>query len=342
MLIICSLFALGCGSDEPETHSGGLLPVSYGELDLSTPELAVNAFIGAFADGDFITAALIFHPATQQAMQQAMDDETFYDWVDGAGHSALVARLTAEIGGDHYIDAMRMFDLAMQSAATAGGLRFDLTKGASEIVTTVEDSRAALIDVTMRATGLTAIIEMGRSQAGDWRVRQIRYANGGMNEFPFSGNPALPNGPTELTSFDGWIQLLPADTPEATVATISRLVAKGDHLSIYLLLAAASQRQALLPLSALEQFGGVEHGFGPAALDERLDATGFPYDIDKIIEIQDGEPVTAAGATTATLIITTETMELEVRLLLDTTNRWRLRQIFPIGGSDAVMPFPIS
>jgi len=342
ILVICSLFALGCGSDKAETHSGGPLPVSYGELDLSTPELAVNAFIDAFADGDFVTTALIFHPATQHAMQQAMDDETFYDWIDGAGQGALAARLAAEIGGDHYIDALRMFSLAMQSAATAGGLRFDLTKGASEIVTTVQDSRAALVDVTMRATGVTATIEMGKSQAGDWRVRQIRYANGGMNEFPFSGDPPLPNGPTELTSFNEWHQLLPADTPEAAVETISRLVARGDHLSIYLMLAAASQRQALLPLSALEHFGGVEHGFGPAALDERLDATGFPYDIDKIAELQGGEPITAAGATTATIIIKTETMELEARLLLDTTDRWRLRQIFPIGGSDIVVPFPIS
>ncbi|MDG2219239.1 MAG: hypothetical protein P8L46_14475 [Acidimicrobiales bacterium] len=341
-LIICSVFSLGCGSAEPETHSGGLLPVSYAELDLSTPELAVNAFVDAFADGDFITVALIFHPATQQAMHQAMDDETFYDWVDGAGQGALVGRLTAELGGDHYIDALRMFDLAMQSGATAGGLRFDFTKGASEIVTTVEDSRAALLDVTMRATGLSATFEMARSQAGDWRVRQIRYANGGMNEFPFSGDPPLPNGPTELASFDKWYQLLPADTPAATVETIGRLVARGDHLSIYFLLAAVSQRQSLLPLKAFDHFGGVEHNFGPAALDERLDATGFPYDIDKIVEIQSGEPLTAAGATTATVIITTETMELEARLLRDTTNRWRLRQLFPVGASDAVVPFPIS
>ncbi len=341
MLAVCSLFALGCGSDGEKTHSGGLLPISYDELDLSTPELAVNVFVDAFADGDFISAALVFHPMTQDAMQRAMDDETFYDWVDGPGQEALVDRLTAELGGDHYLETLRMFDLAMQSAATAGGLRFDLTEGATEVVTTTEDSRAALVDVTMRATGLTATVELAK-QGDDWRIRQVRYTNGGMNDFPFSGDPAIASDVTELTSFDEWYQLLPANTPKATVETVGRLVAKGDHLSIYLLLSAASQRQALIPLNDLPHFGGVEHWLGPAALDERLDTTGFPYDLDKIVQLQGGEPITAAGATTAAVIITTETMELEARLLLDTSGRWRLKQVFPLGGSEVIVPFPIS
>jgi hypothetical protein len=341
VLVVCSLFALGCASEGEKTHSGGPLPISYEELDLSTPELAVEAFVGAFADGDFITAALIFHPITQEAMQRAMDEETFYDWVDGLGQEALVDRLTAELGGNHYLETLRMFDLAMQSAATAGGLRFDLTQGATELLTTTEDSRAALVDVTMRATGLTATVELAK-QGADWRVRQIRYPNGGMNDFPFSGDPPIASGVTELTSFDEWYGWLPANSPMATVETIGRLVAKGDHLSIYLLLSAASQRQSLIPLNDLPHFGGVEHWLGPAALDERLDTTGFPYDIDKIVQLQGGEPITAAGATTATVIITTETMELEARLLLDTTNRWRLKQVFPLGGSEVIVPFPIS
>ncbi len=342
MLVTCCLVALGCGSDGAGSHSGGLLPVSYAEMDLSTPELTVAVFVDAFADGDFLTAALLFHPTTQTAMHAALEDESFYEWVDGAGQSALVARLTAELSGDHYTETLRMFDLAMQSAATGGGLRFDFTQGATEINTTTQDTRAALVDVTMRATGVIAIFELSKSVGGDWRIRQIRYANGGLHEFPFSGDPPLASGPTELTEFDAWSDLLPADSPMATVETISRLVAKGDHFSVYLLLSAASQRQALLPLAALDQFGGVEHALGPAALDERLDATGFPFDIDRITELQGGEPITAAGATTATVVITTETMELEARLVLDTTGRWRLKQIFPIGGSEVVVPFPIS
>jgi len=342
MLVVCGLLALGCGSDESTSHSGGLLPVSYEELDLSTPELAVGAFIDAFADGDFITAALILHPSTQDAMRSAIDAETFYDWVDAPGQGALVARLTAELGGDHYTDTLRMFDLAMQSAATTGGLRFDFTQGAMEVVTTTVDSRAALVDVTLRATGVTATVELGKSPRGDWRIRQVRYPDGDINEFPFSGHPPLPGEPTDLTEFDDWYQLLPSDSPMATVETISRLVAKGDHLSIYFLLAAPSQREALLPLRELARFGGIEHSLGPAALDERLDATGFPYDIETIVELQGGEPITAAGATTATVVITTPTMELEARLVLDGSDRWRLRQIFPLGSDDGIVPFPIA
>ena len=339
MAVIVWLSACGDDSEPSSGGSGGLLPITYNEIDLTRPDAAVEAFVGAFERGDFITTALIFHPDTQQMMQNQLRDSNQSAWVNAEAWSELSSRLLLDANDDHVYETLRMFDLAMQSGVATGGLRVDLSEGTNSVLVVTSDDFTALVEVVLTATAEVVTFELAAVPSGRWRIRQVRHGGGDLGEFPFSGHGSVPSVPKPERTTQGWDTLLPAESPSQTIETIARLVTKGDHLSLYFLLTGSSQRRAL---ESLDSYISKEHTLGPTVLDERLDETGFPFDLANYTKLSDPVIVGTESNRTATVEITTPTTALTATLAEDSSGRWRLEQLRASDGESSIVPFPIA
>ena len=128
VLIAVSLGAVsltGCGSDQPETVEPAFtLPRSYEDLDLATPEGAVAEFVSAFVRRDYVTAALILHRDTQATMGATIGTDDLSGLVTAQIQAGVVARIAVERGGDHVLEAGRVFEVAMEEAMANGAVAY--------------------------------------------------------------------------------------------------------------------------------------------------------------------------------------------------------------------------
>ena len=134
LVLILALVTASCGGgggdDTQQVESSFTPPRTYEDLDLSSPEAAVAEFISAFARRDYIAAVLILHPDAQRAVSTAVDENDLTSLIATNAEPAVVARMAIERNGDHFLDGMRVFEMAMEEAMTNGGFIVDLASGA--------------------------------------------------------------------------------------------------------------------------------------------------------------------------------------------------------------------
>lgn len=317
------------------------LPRTYDQLDLGTPQAAVAEFNSAFARRDFVTAMLLLHPSTQAKMATDVTNADFSTWVMPDVEPAVRARIEIERGGDHRLDALRVFEIAMEEATVNGGFRVDLAGGVEDVTVRAADAFTAVVDGVLATSQEPVVFELAPSPDGRWRVRHVGLTNGSAADLPFSGQPALGSPVRTLDIATTWRATLPNRTPTELVQTVASLVAAEDHFSLYLLLDAPAQREVdqLLPPGGSDQ-----HQVTAAVLDDVLDQGGFPIDLGAI-EVGDTDPAgtDAAGpGDSLTFMVADGAVGLDVTVTLDSAGGWRLHRIAVVGDLASPVPFPVA
>lgn len=316
------------------------LPRTYDQLDLGTPAAAVAEFSSAFVRRDFVTAMLLLHPATQASMATDVTNADFSTWVMPEVEPAVRARIELERGGDHRLDALRVFEIAMEEATVNGGFRVDLAGGVEDVTTRSADAFTAVVDATLTASETPVVFELAPMSDGKWRVRHVRLENGSATELPFSGRPVLGSPVRILDAATTWRASLPNDTPNDLMRTVATLVDARDYVSVYLLLDGPAQREIglLLPTN-----GTADNHVPAAVLDDVLDTAGFPVDLSTI-ELGPSEPPEAdsqAAGESFTFMVADGDLGLDVTVTLDTSGGWRLHRLAVVGDLASPVPFAV-
>lgn len=341
-ILVAALLAVSCGGggDEDEQVGTFTLPRTYEQLELSSPKAAVAEFSSAFVRRDFVTAMLLFHPATQTAMATNVTDADFSTWVMPEVEPAVRARIELERGGDHRLDALRVFEIAMEEATVNSGFRVDLAGGIENIVERSSDAFTAVVDATLTASEAPVVFELAPTSDGAWRIRHVRLENGSAIELPFSGRPVLASPVRTLNAATTWRASLPNDTPNDLLRTVATLVSARDYVSMYLLLDSPAQREIGLLLPA---DGTANSAVTAAVLDDVFDTTGFPLDLSTI-ELEASEPPEAkvlVPGDSFTFLVANGDEGLDVTVTLDMSGGWRLHRLAKVGDLASPTPFPI-
>jgi len=339
--VLIAALAASCGGGETKGESAPAFtpPRTYDQLDLDDPAAAVTEFASAFVRRDFVAAMLVLHPSTQVAMATDVTAADFGTWVMPDLEPAVQARIELERGGDHHLDALRVFEVAMEEASRNGGFRVDLVGGIDDVRVRTADGFTAVVDAVLTASDEAVVFELGPTADGRWRVRQARLENGSATELPFSGRPILGSPVRRLDVATTWRAALPNGSPLELLQTIATLVAMGDHFSLYLLLDARAQRDiaALLP----PQTSGI-HEITGARLDEALDEAGFVFDLSGLVPMP--EPPEAAATEPGgsfTFLVTAGETDFDVTVSLDGAGGWRLHRLAVVGDLASPVPFPL-
>ena len=345
LVLILALVTASCGGgggdDTQQVESSFTPPRTYEDLDLSGPEAAVDEFISAFVRRDYIAAALILHPDAQRAVSTAVNENDLTGLITPNAEPAAVARMAIERNGDHFLDGMRVFEMAMEEAMTNGGFIVDLASGAEGLTLRTSDQFGAVVEGILSSNGSDVVFELAPTSDERWRIRSARLANGTPLQIPFSGTPTVDSPSRNLEPRDIWRSTLPNDSPQELLDTIVTLVGLGDYVSLYLLLDETGQRSAAeqLPPSISR-----DHDLVAMLLDTRLDTAGFPVDVT------DADPIASETLTIAqdvgigediTFAVTVGENALDVTMARDSTGAWRLRRMVPAGELTAPTPFPL-
>lgn len=344
LLVTLALFTAACGGggdDGAEIEATFTFPRTYEQLDLSGPEAAVAEFTSAFVRRDYVTAALILHPDAQRAMGAAVAEGDLSGLISIDAQPTVQARIAIERGADHYLDAMRIFEIAMEEAMSNGGFSVDLASGVEGVTLRSQDQFTGVVDAILSTNGNDVVFELAPTSDGRWRVRSVRLANGTPLQVPFSGEPTLESQARGTEDRDVWRRTLPNSSLQELIDTVAVLVDAGDHVSLYLLLDAQGQRTAGEQLAAIDI---PDHGLIASMLDARLDSIGFPVDFTGLEPI--GSDFIATSETLSngeamTFLVTVDTGDLDVTASLDSTGGWRLRRMVPAGELTAPTPFSL-
>lgn len=332
----------GCGSDEPDTVEATFtMPRTYEQLDLASPEATVDEFISAFVRRDYVTAALILHPDTQRTMAAAIAAGDLSGLVTSGLEAAVVARIAVEQGGDHVLEAGRVFEIAMEEAMANGGFHVDLASGADGLTLRSSDQFTAVVDGILATNGNDVVFELAPTTDGRWRIRSVRLANGLPSQIPFSGTPSVMAPERRIESTDVWRSTLPNSDPQELLQTVAALIGSGDHVSLYLLLDTTAQ-QAVVDRLASEP--DPNHGLVASRLDARLDTVGFAVDLAGLGAVPSDIMTTSlqvGPGEALTFLVPLGDDGLDVTLSRDSTGGWRLRRMVPIGDITAPSPFVI-
>jgi len=342
--MVAALLATGCGGDEPDEQATNFtLPRTYDQLDLGDPAAAVAEFASAFVRRDYVAAMLLLHPSTQAGMAADIAAADFSGWVMPTLEPAVQARIELERGGDHHLDALRVFEIAMEEATLNGGFRVDLAGGLERIEVRSADAFTAIVDGVLTTSREAVVFELAPTPDGRWRIRQARLENGSATELPFSGRPTLGSPVRNLDIATTWRAGLPNSSPTELLDTVTTLVDAGDFFSVYLLLDAPAQREveALLPSD-----GSAIHHIAGGRLDLALDEIGFAIDLSTLT-ISANPPEAAdltPGQSFTFMAPTDETGEvgLDVTLTLDSSGGWRLHRLAIVGDLASPVPFPLA
>ncbi len=345
LVLILALVTASCGggggNDTQQVESSFTPPRTYEDLELSGPEAAVDEFISAFVRRDYIAAALILHPDAQRAVSTAVSENDLTGLITPNAEPAAVARMAIERNGDHFLDGMRVFEMAMEEAMTNGGFIVDLASGAEGLTLRTSDQFGAVVEGILSSNGSDVVFELSPTSDERWRIRSARLANGTPLQIPFSGTPTVDSPSRNLEPRDIWRSTLPNDSPQELLDTIVTLVRLGDYVSLYLLLDETGQRGAAeqLPPSISR-----DHGLVAMLLDTRLDTAGFPVDVT------DADPIASETLKIAqdvgigeaiTFAVTVGENALDVTMARDSAGAWRLRRMVPVGELTAPTPFPL-
>ena len=316
------------------------LPRAYEQLDLATPDAAVAEFNSAFARRDFLTALLLIHPSTQAKMATDVANADFSAWVMPDVEPAVRARIEIERDGDHRLDALRVFEIAMEEATLNGGFRVDLSGGVEDVTVRSSDRFTAIVDGVLTTNQAAVVYELAPMPDGKWRIRHVRLDNGLVTEVPFSGRPPLDSPARTLDTATTWRASLPNESPNALLRTLAALVAAEDPVSVYLLLDAAAQHQIELQLPA---GGTAESRVTAAVLDDVLDERGFAIDLSTIVLDPEEPPEAAALAPgeSFTFMVADGRVGLDVTVTLDHAGGWRLHRLAVVGDLASPVPFPV-
>lgn len=345
--VAVALLATACGEGEDDEPGATFtLPRAYEQLDNAEPAAAAAEFTSAFIRRDFVTAALMLHPATQAVMATAIAEADFGAWVTDEVAPAVRARVELERGGDHHLDVLRVFELAMEEATLNGGFRIDLVGGVEGLTVRSADRFTAIVDATLTSTEQAVIFELAPVDDGTWRIRQVRLEDGTPTELPFSGRPVLDSPARNLDAATPWRESLPHATPIELLQTLAAVVAVGDHVSAYLLLDAAAQREVA---TLLATDAPSSEPIVAAALDDALDAIGFPIELQALPAdlSEPPEAATASAGDSFTFMVTTlgpdgESTGLDVTISMDTSGTWRLHRLAVVGDLASPVPFRVS
>ena len=343
VVVIAALVAVGCGSEGSDEQRATFTPPrTYHHVDLGDPAAAVAEFASAFVRRDFVAAMLLLHPSTQAVMATDIVAADFSGWVMPDLEPAVQARIELERGGDHHLDALRVFEIAMEEATLNGGFRVDLAGGIEDIQVRYADGFTAIVDAVLSTSTEAVVFELAPTPDGRGRIRQVRLENGAAAELPFSGRPTLGSPVRNLDVATTWRAGLPNSSPAELLETVAFLVGAGDFFSVYLLLDAPAQREleGLLPPD-----GSAIHDIVAGRLDVLLGQTGFAIDLSTVAPGAD--PPAAAdlepGQSLTFMAAIGETGEtgLDVTVTLDREGGWRLHRLAPVGDLGSPVPFPL-
>ena len=169
LLVALALLATACGgggSDEGTIEATFTSPRTYEQLDLSGPEAAVTEFTSAFVRRDYVTAALILHPDTQRTMTAAAAAGDLSGLITVDAEPSVQARVAIERGADHHLDALRIFEIAMEEAMSNGGLRVDLASGVDAVTVLRQDQFTAVVEAILSTNGNDVVFEL--APTSDW------------------------------------------------------------------------------------------------------------------------------------------------------------------------------
>lgn len=341
-LLAAATVAVGCGgnSDEEQLVGTFTLPRTYDQLDLGSPEAAVAEFSSAFVRRDFVTAMLLLHPATQTTMANDVLTADFSTWVMPEVEPAVRTRIELERDGDHALDVLRVFEIAMEEATVTGGFRVDLAGGIENVTERSADAFTAIVDASLATSGAPVTFELAPVSDGTWRIRQVRLENGSAGDLPFAGGAELRSPERALDITTTWRASLPNNTPNELVQTIVNLVDTRDYVSVYLLLDGRAQREIA---NVLPPAGTADNRIAAAVLDDVLDTAGFPFDLS-LVELESTEP-SGAGILTAgdslTFFVADGDVGLDVTVTLDMRGGWRLHRLAVLGDLASPFPFPV-
>ena len=332
----------GCGGAEAEiTEPTFTAPPTFEDLDLSSPQAAVAEFESAFLRRDYVTAGLILHRDTQATMEAAFPADDLRGVITPDVQASLLARISLERDGDHFSEAGRIFEIAMEEAMGRGGFIVDLASGADGYALRSSDRFSAVVEGILATNGNDVVFELAPSADGRWRIRSVRLANGLPGIVPFSGTPSIasPQRPSEPTEV--WRDALPNATPQELLDTIVTLLEAGDHVSLYLLLDSTAQQGVHDQLS-----GSVDpdHAFVAPMLDTRLDANPLPIELDDVGNVSSETMAVSRQVSTGeamTFMIPHGDDGLDVTMSRDSTGGWRLRRLVTVGSVAAPSPFAI-
>lgn len=343
LVVVLGVMVLaGCGGNEPETVEPTFtLPRTYEELDLSTPQAAVEEFMSAFVRRDYVTASLILHRDTQATLEQSIATTNVTGLVAPEIQAAVLARLTVEREGDHLMEAGRAFEIAMEAAMADGGFKIDLASGADGLNLRSEDRFSAIVEGILATNGNDVTFELAPATDGRWRVRSVRLADGSPTEVPFSGTPSVasPARPGEAAAV--WRSALPSADPQELVETLAAVGSAGDHVSLYLLLDRSAQEAVA---DALGVQPGADHALLSSRLDERLDAVGLGIDFGDLGRVSSDVMATSQQVEPGealTFMLAHGEVGLDVTMSRDSTGAWRLRRLVTAGDITAPSPFPL-
>ncbi|MEM9464212.1 MAG: hypothetical protein AAGA90_02510 [Actinomycetota bacterium] len=343
LIAVVAVFALaGCGGDEAETTEPTFtLPRTYEDLDLSTPQAAVEEFISAFVRRDYVTAGLILHRDTQATMEAAFAVDDLRGLVGPNVQAAVLARITVERDGDHVIEAGRAFEIAMEEAMANGGLQVDLASGADGLTLRSSDRFSAVVDGILATNGNDVAFELAPASDGRWRIRSVRLTNGLPSVVPFSGTPSVapPSRGTEPTGV--WRSTLPNADPQELLDTVGSLLDAQDHVSLYLLLDTTAQQAVI---DALAGHANPDHALIAPVFDARLDLAGLGIDTADVGRVAN-DVLTTSGSVEAgealTFMVEHGELGLDVTMSRDSSGAWRLRRLVPAGEVTAPTPFAL-
>jgi hypothetical protein len=232
----------------------------YDSLSLDTPEAAIQTFVQAFRQSDFVTVYLILGPAAQQVL--VTNRELLrYDGVITEGTPPMPSgeflqtwnrRLQAH-KMEHIYDTLQSYDLMLGTAVEYSALRIELpgevtTLNISDSITT---SGQPALDVATRVDGIDGVVvfRMVQSPSEKWRVFQVIWPGGDESEVPWAVPQEYvrekPDGVPQLTANRPrtYYDSLALDTPEAAVRTFTQAFQQRDFPTVFWVLHPNTQQQ---------------------------------------------------------------------------------------------------
>ena len=177
-VVLLALVGSGCADSSDETSPLGGARTYFESLDLSTPSVAVETFLDAFARDDFMTVWLALLPNAQKMIQLQLDILQRRVVVDHlaiphAEYEEIYESFPPESIGTWYL-----FDALMLAADEHDAFIIDLS-GPVRITDERIDGDEA--ELSAEAAGIegTVTFHMEKSFKGSWRVREITVGDEG-------------------------------------------------------------------------------------------------------------------------------------------------------------------
>jgi hypothetical protein len=248
-LLLSCWWVSGCEvQGETDHNNDNQSPVRtyYDSLDLETPETAVETFVAAFQQHDFVTVYMILSPAAQQTLTWNKKLLKRDGIVTDPPEKFQEALYEKQFNLEHIYDTLLGYDLLLAVAAEHGALQIYLPGAVTIINSTnsVTPLGQSGVDVATQVEGINGevVFRMVQSPGDKWRVLQVIWPGGDPTQFPWAvksehiGEEAhnLPQirADNERTYYDS----LDLSSPEATVRTFTEAFSQKDFPTVFWIL----------------------------------------------------------------------------------------------------------